>query len=146
MSDIGKWAAVEAEITTALGTLTGVSTIVPSMSIDQLANSDGIRKPAVGIIYLGTDYNQQYAVGNRKFMATSHWRIGVVLTNLRGTVTGRPQVYSILEQIRDRVHFSFSALSPKEAFRFESEQVPEQGPDGLCVGWVDFRLDLILGT
>jgi len=146
VSDIGKWNSIEAEIIAALAGLSGVNTILPSMSMDQLANADGVRKPCVGVIYLGTEYGQQYAVGQRKFYATSHWRIGVVLTNLRGSIAGRPAVYTILEEIRDKIHFKFTTQSPKEAYIFDSESVPEQSPDGLAVGFVDFKLGLILGT
>lgn len=147
MSDSGTLAAVQAEIVAALSSpaiVTGMP-VLPAMSLEDLINKQSLRTPAIGIIYLGTTNVTVYSVGSRNVRATTKWRIAISHINLRGTQDARTEVYSILEKVRDQLHFTKSALSPKACYLFQEEQCPDTQPEGKIVAYQDFHLDLILG-
>ena len=148
MSDIGILAAVEEEIITAISTpaiVVGMP-VLASMSPQDLIDRDSLKSPAVGVIYLGTTKTIQYAVGSRRLRATTKWRIAVSSTNLKGTASARKDVYSILEGIRNQLHYLHSAQSPRACYLFLEEQCPDTQSQGKIVAYADFTLDLILGN
>lgn len=145
MSDVGKYAACEAEIANALVGLPGAMKIAPSLNATELVYRDGIQKPAIGIIHVGTDLRQVYSISSRQFLGTTKWALAFALDNLRGAVSGRPALYELLENARDRLHGLQSSQSPFGKYFFESEAYPEQQPDGLIVAVATFKLDLVLG-
>lgn len=144
MADTGILAGIEAEIAAALAGIPDV-TVYPTMSLADLVKKQGIRKPALGIIYTGSSYQEAYAISSRRFRATTKWRIAVAFLNLRGAPAGRVDSYALLEAVRDRIHFKFSTAPLKAAFRFEREELPE-ATDGICVAFVDFELDVLFGN
>lgn len=147
MSDSGTLAAVQAEIVAALSSpaIQAGMPILPAMSLDDLINKQALRTPSIGIIYLGTTNVTVYSVGSRQVRATTKWRIAIANTNLRGTQDARSDVYSILEKVRDQLHYYRSSQSPKALFLFQEEQCPDTQPEGKLVAYADFYLDLILG-
>lgn len=148
MSDSGILANVQSEIVTALTTqpiIVGMP-VLPAMSLEDLINKQSLSTPAIGIIYLGSTKAVQYSIGSRHFRVTTKWRIAISSKNLRGTQDARSDVYSILEKVRDQLHFYKSAQAPKCAFLFIEEFCPDQFPEGKIVAYADFSLDLILGN
>lgn len=147
MSDIGTIKALEAEIVAALtaNPIEGVLTVKPTLSFNDLMIRDGIRKPAIGVIYLGSDYMEPYALGQRRFRAVSRWQVAVCVNSLRDSSDARAAVYDILDAVRDKVHFLFTSQSYKGAFKFEREEIPLDQPEGSVLGVATFSLELFLG-
>lgn len=145
MSDVGIYAAVQAEIISALSSPTIATDVLPSMSMDNLIQKDNLRTPSIGIIFLGTTNAVPYAVGSRLVRATSKWRVAIAATNLRGTPFAREDVYPLLEKVRNQLHFYQSAQSPKTKFLFQEDYCPDSQPEGKITAYADFTLDLILG-
>jgi len=130
------------------GTVTVSTTIdvIPSMSLNDLINKDSLRSTAIGVLFLGTTNITEYAIGVRRLRATTKWRVAVSVTNLRGSQYARQDAYSILENIRDQLHFYTSAYIPKAKFLLQEEQTPNDQPEGKIVAWADYSLDVILGN
>ena len=120
--------------------------ILPSMSLDDLVTNASLRLPAIGVIFTGTSSTALVAVGNRKRRATTKWRVAVACQNLRGTRFARQDAYSLLEGVRDQLHFTFSACSPKAAFIFQDDYCPDSQPQGKVTAYADYELSLILGN
>src|ERR1035437_2165260 len=120
--------------------------VLPSMSLDNLIQRDSLRLPAIGVIFNGTTGATPYAVGSRKLRATTKWRIAVACQNLRGTQYARQDAYALLEGIRDQLHYTHSARSPKAAFMLEEDFCPDSQPEGKITAYADFTLALILGN
>src|ERR1035437_945798 len=147
MSDSGTLAAVQAEIIAALSSpaIQAGMPNLPALSLEDLINKQALRTPAMGIIYLGTTNAMVYAIGSRMLRATTKWRVAISNSNMRGTQDARQDTYALLEKVRDQLHFSRSAQSPKALLLFQEEQCPDNQPEGKIVAYQDFYLDLILG-
>lgn len=148
MSDIGKYAALEAEVTAYIkGTsaITGVLSVNPTLSLDDLVARDGIRKPALGIIVLPTQYQKPRAVGYREMWVTAKVVVAVAITNMRGAVSARPQLYTIFESLHDRLHYQPSALSPTGRYVFQSEVAETHAEKDLLLGQAVYQIDLLMG-
>ncbi len=147
MSDVGRYAAQEAELETALTGLPGAATICRTLSLEDLVARDGIRKPAVGIIEGSAEATgESIGIGSRRIPARVSWEIAVVVQNQRGAVQGRPVLRTLLEAVRDRVHGLDSTVTRGARYRWRSD-VPTQVPaDDLIAAIATFDVNVIFGS
>lgn len=119
MSDVGFYAALEAEIFTVLTTpaVSKVARVAKSMSLQDLLMKDGLQLPAVGIIDAGAPEKGYLAAADRRILTEPAWDIAIVVKNSRGAVSGREVMWEILERIRDRLHHYQSAAAG--GFRYQ---------------------------
>jgi len=146
VSDIGLYAALEAELIAALTGISGVATLVPTVSVDRLAGMDGVRKPAIGVIDTGAEFREQYAITKGRSLATVSWDIAIVVQNMRGVTAARPTVRTLLETIRDRVHWLQTGTSSKGRYRWRSDQHIQLPDDSLDAAVASFEIAVSVGT
>lgn len=147
MSDVGKYLAIEAEVTALVrGTvpISGVLSVSQTFSMRDLSR-DTIRKPAVGIIVLPTQYKAPRAVNHREMWVRTKIAIPVAIVMARNAIAARPILYRIFEELHDRVHYAASALPPGGRYIFDSEVSEEQPDKGLLLGQAVYQLDLLMG-
>jgi len=151
MSDAGIYAAIEADIVTKLTGISGVNSISASMSANDLVYRQGIQKPAIGIVHQGTEVMSQTARGVNapQFRAKVNYQVTVAANDARGAISSRPLVQTILEAIRDRLHFKQPSGLPVPnigLYRFVSEGYPEEQPQALIVAAANYSLEVMLAN
>jgi len=147
VSDAGRYAAMEAEIVAALTGLAGVATIGKTLSLEDLVQRDGIRKPAVGIIEGAAEATgEKIGIGSRRIPARVTWEIAVVVQNQRGAVQGRPTLRSILEEVRDRLHCLDSTGTRGSQYRWRSDAPTQVPADDLVAAIATFDVNVIFGS
>lgn len=133
MSDVGLYAALEAEIIEALTDtpIDGVKKVLRTAGVEDLVFQDTALRPVIGVIDAGAKELDRPAVSSRLVGALSEWQIAVVVTSKRGLPDARTTVRTLLETVRDRVHNVQTATSSRGKYRWISDQyVNVVGGDG----------------
>jgi len=146
MTDVGLYAAMEAEIVTALTGMTGVVELKPTASAEDLVAKDGIRLPAVGIIDAGAEWKEPLGVGQKLQRATFRWEITVIVGSQRGRIDARTTLRTILETVRDRLHYSQSAVALKSRYYWRSDRPLDIGRTDILGTVIAFELDVLVGN
>lgn len=147
MSDAGIYAALETELMNALsgsGGIAGVVTLSPALSVADLAD-DAVRKPAVGVIDAGLAEKDLLSVSSRRMTATATFEVGVVVASARGKVQARSTLRTVLEAVRDRVHFLPSSQPGTGRWRWKSETPVEVAGDDLIAAVASYQIETLIG-
>jgi hypothetical protein len=156
VSDAGLYAALETDIATKIAGAGGLVTVAKSMSATDVVFRQGIQKPAAGIIHTGTEYlRPARGVNAPQFKALIKFQIAVAAQSLRGRVDARPAVQTILEAIRDALHFKQPSglplviggtQAPTGLYRCISEVYADQHPESFIVAAANYNIELMLGN
>lgn len=148
MSDIGTYAALEAELVAALSLPTGIDGVVtlgPSLGAADLA-ATAVRKPAVGIVEgAAEDTGDLATIGGKKRLARFDFEIAVVVSSARGAVAARATLRTILETVRDRVHFLSCSQPGPGRWRWKSETPVEVTGDDLLAAVASYQVQTTIG-
>lgn len=144
MTDVGKYAAMEAEVIAAIGTISGVKSVEASMSVEDLIEVDGIRLPAIGVIEGDASRQSAYALSNRRISAGVEWEVAVVVRNERGRTAARDTLRTILETVRNNLHYASSALSPLARYIWKGDKRIQVEGDDLYAAVATFELQVLL--
>lgn len=144
MTDVGRYAAMEAEVIAAIGTIDGVVSVEPSASVEDLVEVDGIRTPVIGVVEGDSSRQGAYAMGNRRINACSEWEVAVVVRNERGRVAARNALRAIVEKVRDNLHYASSAQPPTARYIWKGDKRVQVEGDDLYAVVATFELTVLL--
>ncbi len=160
MTDVGIYAALETELTTALAGISGVVAVTPTCDIEDLVyrispDGGGGRTPAIGVVEVaskrttipGSSGGGFYSIANRHITTVSTWEIAVVVRNERGKSDARSTVRTILETIRDRVHYlSTTATTYRSKWTWVGEEKVKTAEDDLYAWVATYSVDCFFGN
>lgn len=146
MTDVGLYAALETSILTALRTpaIPGVVTLEGALSVADLA-ADAVRKPAIGIVDAGSTFQESVAIARRGQIARFNFEVGVVVSSARGKIAARGTLRTILETVRDRIHFLSIAQPGPGRWLWKSDTPVDVTGDDLLAAVASFQLDTMIG-
>lgn len=158
MTDVGTYAALEAEITTALAGISGVVEVIPTCDIEDLVyrvspDGGGGRTPVIGVVEVaskrttvpGSAGGGFYTIANRIVTAESVWEIAVCVRNERGKSDARSTSRTILETIRDRLHYLSTAQDYKSKWQWQGEEKVKTAEDDLYAWVATYSLTCFFG-
>jgi hypothetical protein len=144
MTDVGRYAAMEAEVIAAIGSISGVVSVEPSTSVEDLVETEGIRTPVIGVIEGESSRQGAYALSNRRINACSEWEVAVVVRNERGRAAARARLREILEKVRDNLHYASSAQPPTAKYIWKGDKRVQVEGDDLYAAIATFELTVLL--
>jgi hypothetical protein len=152
MSDVGVYAAVQAEIvallTTPAITVSSVTANIRSaLSVAHLVEGpEAVQKPMVGVILLDSRaLGEDEQTLSRQIRVETFWQIAAVDASNRGASDRRTWCYSVLETVRDRLHQYTSTIAPGyDVYRWVSESFTAETPS-VMAAVATYRLPLMLG-
>jgi hypothetical protein len=144
MTDVGRYAAMEAEVIAAIGSISGVVSVEPSTSVEDLVETEGIRTPVIGVIEGESSRQGAYALSNRRINACSEWEVAVVVRNERGRAAARARLREILEKVRDNLHYASSAQPPTAKYIWKGDKRVQVEGDDLYAAVATFELTVLL--
>ena len=144
MTDVGRYAAMEAEVIAAIGTIDGVVSVEPSASVEDLVEVDGVRTPVIGVVEGDSSRQGAYAMSNRRINACSEWEVAVVVRNERGRVAARNALRAIVEKVRDNLHYASSAQPPTARYIWKGDKRVQVEGDDLYAVVATFELTVLL--
>lgn len=159
MTDVGIYTALETELTTALAGISGVVEVVPTCDVEDLVyrigpDGGGGRTPVIGVVEVGSKRTSVpgsaggglYSIAGRKITANSAWEISVAVRNERGKSDARSTVRTILETIRDRIHYLETAQPYKGKWQWQGEEKVKTTEDDLYVWISTYSIDCFFGN
>ena len=151
MSDVGIYDAIEAEIISKIGDLSSLDVIptIPACSIDDLAwhlhpDGGGNQGRLLGLLDLSSEVVDQYTIAKSSFLAKTMWEVAYVEMNLRGAADSRSIARTVMETVRDRLHYQNSALSGAQRYMWVGEKTVDTGVEGMIGRVAQYRLNILL--
>lgn len=154
MSDVGIYAAIEAEIIAAIGDLSalGVASVIPSASTEEIAwaveqlapEGGGNQGRLIGVLDRGATKLDDFTIAQASMFVESRWEISYAMLDFRGVSDDRATARTVMETIRDRLHYKRSSITGAQRYLWKSESTNKTEMPGLLSRTASYSLKLLI--